>query len=316
MKVESRKQKVETGASVVRWIGGSVDQCFGAPVLRCLGASVDRLTDIPKYRNTDSPIHRHTDTPTHRFTALYLLLGAGLLGLMLTGCKPSSSDSAKSQGTNAVAARPQAGIKSNPAAGPLPRNLPPGNLPPRSLPPNQVASARPGAKPGQPVAVVPPPPRTNLAPPALRSRGMTNALAAGARTNAPAGPRSAGAKAWAGLLDKIKPLRGSPYFYPAATVAVLCLVFGIIFLVQFLKAKSAKRGQPCPADATPKATRQSVSQEGPEGPDSFLQRLAGDRRGAALVAILGAGAGIRPEPRTDQSRGRPIAGQRCCQGLA
>jgi hypothetical protein len=178
-----------------------------------------------------------------------LIVGAGLLGVMLMGCKPSGGNAAKPSGTNAVAGRPQVATKSNPPAGPLPRNI---------VRTNQFAAARP-------------PVRSNAVPMALRPPpGRTNALAAGARTgirtNAPAAAASAGTNAWSGMAGKLRHLPASPYFYPAATVAVLSVVFGVIFLVQFLKAKAKKGGETLPAEVAPKAAARPITKKARKAP--------------------------------------------------
>ena len=178
-----------------------------------------------------------------------VLVGAGLLGVMLTACKPSEGKAAKSAGTNGVAARPQAATPTNKAAGALPRTLTRTNL---------IAGGRPGL-------------RTNAVPPAMRlPPGRTNALAAGprsgVRTNAPAGAPSAGAKAWSGMAGKLRHLQANPYFYPAATVTVLCIVFGVIFLVQSLKAKSRKAGETLPAGVAPKAAARPITKKARKAP--------------------------------------------------
>ena len=178
-----------------------------------------------------------------------LLVGTVLLGVTLAGCKPSTDKAAKPSGTNAVAARPQAVTKANPAPGPMPRTL---------VRTNQLAIARP-------------PVRSNAVPLALRPPpGRTNALAvgprSGVRTNAAAAAPSAAAKAGSGIAGKLRQLRASPYFYPAATVAVLCVVFGVIFLVQSLKAKSRKAGETLPAEAAPKLAARPVTKKARRAP--------------------------------------------------
>ena len=168
------------------------------------------------------------------------LLAVTLVAVALTGCKPSGGTAAKPGVTNAVAARTAAGMKTNPGAKPGPQRPTP----------NQVVTARPGQKSGQPQAAAQSLARTNFAPLALRSHGRTNAVAVtGRATNAPA---STLGKLWSGVTDKVRPFQASPYFYPAVTVAVMAIVFGVIFLVQFLKAKSRKAGQTSPADLAPR----------------------------------------------------------------
>jgi hypothetical protein len=143
-----------------------------------------------------------------------LLVGAGLLVLMMTGCGPSSDKTTKQLGTNSAATRALAKTNQAPLSRPGVRtNLPPAlaraatrtNLPP--------AVARPGAK-------APPP----------------GALArAGARTNA---APAIGTKA--GIAETVRNLQANRAFYPAVGVVFACLCLAVVLVVRLLKAKAAK----------------------------------------------------------------------------
>jgi hypothetical protein len=177
------------------------------------------------------------------------LVAVTLLAVALSGCKPSGGSAGKPSGTNvakagltnAVGVRPQSAANAKQAPGPMPRPF---------VRSNQVVNAQPGARPNPFAPGFHPPP------------GQTNVLAAGqrtgVRTNAPAGAKAAAAKAWTGLAAKFKQLQKSPYFYPAVAVAVLSVAFGIVFLVQFLKAKSKKRTETLPAEVAPKPIARPV----------------------------------------------------------
>jgi hypothetical protein len=218
-----------------------------------------------KVRETPEAKHLKGRTAKHwNRRAGLLLAAAALLGVMVTGCKPSATNSAKSAGTNtakagvtnAMTGRPQAVPKANPAPGPMPRPF---------AHSNQAAAAHP-------------PVRPNGVPPVLRlPPGKTGPLAAGARTgvrtNAPAAATTAGAKPWDAAIAKLRHLQTSPYFYPAVTVAVLCIVFGVIFLVQFLKAKSGKRGETLPAEVAPKLAARPVTKKARKAPISACNVL-------------------------------------------
>jgi hypothetical protein len=122
------------------------------------------------------------------------------------------------------------------------------------------------------------PSRTNPVAPGFQPPvAKTNILAAGQRpgirTNAPAGAQGTTGKAWSGVTARFGQLQKSPYFYPAATVVVLGIVFGVIFLVQFLKGKGKKGAETLPAEVAPKPTARPVTKKARKAPISACNVL-------------------------------------------
>jgi len=217
-----------------------------------------------------------------------LLLGTALLWAAATGCKPSAGKNQTAAGTNA----PRPGV-TNAAA----LRQPPGPRP-NVVPGGPVR----GATHSNQMVIVRPPVRSNTVPLALRRPGVrTNALAgvarAGSGTNATTAAASGRANAWSGVVAKLKPLQSSPYFYPAVAVAVLCVVFGVLFLVQWLKAKSTKAGAVAAAGEAPKAAGRPVTKKKRTAPISACNvlQVTGDARRLWQFSARGRGFALSRE---------------------
>jgi hypothetical protein len=165
----------------------------------------------------------------------FLIVGAGLLALALSGCGPAAKKTAgPSLATNAPAVPPKAAARTNP-----------------------VPTARVAAK-------------TNLSPAAVRAALRTNAVAAavrsGAKTNAATAALPAGAKAGSRIADQLRHVQASPYFYPVLIGVALCLGLGAVLLFQFFKSKSKKAVGALPAEAAPKMAPRPVVKKARKAP--------------------------------------------------
>jgi hypothetical protein len=129
------------------------------------------------------------------------------------------------------------------------------------------------------------------------------------RTNAPAAAPAAGAKGWAGTVAKLRRLQTSTYFYPAATVVVLCLAFGGVFLVQFLKAKSRRRAGAPSAEAAPKPAARPVIRKARKAPihSCNVLQVAAEARHLWLFSARGRGFVLNREQTSTGSEPLPAA---------
>ena len=185
-----------------------------------------------------SPPPHHSSTPALQHSIPFrlaglLLLGAGLLALMMTGCGRSPDKAGKPAATNAVA--PQALAKAPQPPVPRPRfNT---NLAPR-LPPGV---GRDNALPARAA-------RAAALPAGNRAIARTNAPAAMARsgTGTNATP-TLGAEA--GFAGRLRALRTNPAFYPALGAVGLCLCLAVVLLIRLFKAKAAKADQAAKPEA-------------------------------------------------------------------
>jgi hypothetical protein len=188
---------------------------------------------------------------TWKLMAGLVLVGGALLGLTLTGCKPSGAASGKPSATNVAKATPGKPGGTNVAKA----------LPRPAAPTNQLAAIRPA-------------PKTNIAPPALRPprppAAATNVAGArlpgAALTNAAAGKHPAAAKAASPLIDRLRKLMASPYFYPVVAITALCVAFGVVALFQFLQSRSRKTVAGAPAEAAGKAVARPLVKKARKAP--------------------------------------------------
>ena len=107
----------------------------------------------------------------------------------------------------------------------------------------------------------------------------------------------------------------APAFYPAVTVAVLCIVFGAIFLVQFLKSKSGKAGETLAGDVAPKPAGRPLAKKARKAPihSCNVLQVTPDARHLWQFSSRGRGFVLSREQRS--VAGRSASGQVRRQGL-
>jgi hypothetical protein len=206
-----------------------------------------------------------------KLTAGGVLLSGALLGLALTGCKPSATTPAKPSGTNVAKAS-----GTNIAKAP----------PPPATATKPVAAARPA-------------PKTNIAPLALRPQRppitATNVAGAklpiGSLTNAAAGKQPATAKAISNLAAQLRKWMASPYFYPVVTIGALCIAFGVVALFQFLQSRSRKVAAGSSAAVAGQAAARPAAKQAKKAPIHVCNvlQVAGDERHLWQFTVKGHG---------------------------